>query len=61
SWDNLVMVVSNSVSNNSKLKFRDVIGVILSEEMQRNSIRDSLTSGNALMVESRGRQKNRGK
>ncbi|KAH9307248.1 hypothetical protein KI387_035159, partial [Taxus chinensis] len=61
SWDNLVMVVSNSVSNKSKLKFEDVIGVILSEEMRRKSSRDSSTSRNALTVESRGRQKNRGK
>ena len=33
SWDGLVMVVSNSVSGSSTLKFDDVIGVILSEEM----------------------------
>ena len=33
SWNSLVMVVSNSVPANSKLKFEDVVGVILSEEM----------------------------
>ena len=32
-WDGLVMVVSNSISGSSTLKFDDVIGVILSEEM----------------------------
>ena len=33
SWNSLVMAVSNSVPGNSKLKFEDVVGVILSEEM----------------------------
>ena len=33
SWDGLVMAVSNSVFGSSTLKFDDVIGVILSEEM----------------------------
>ena len=33
SWDGLVMAVSNSVSGSSTLKFDNVIGVILSEEM----------------------------
>ena len=33
SWDGLVMAVSNSVSGSSTLKFDDVIGIILSEEM----------------------------
>ena len=31
SWNSLVMVVSNSVSGSNKLKFDDVIGVIISE------------------------------
>jgi hypothetical protein len=34
SWNSLVMVVSNSVSGTNTLKFDDVVGVILSEEMQ---------------------------
>ena len=59
SWDGLVMAVSNSVSGSSTLKFDDVIGVILSEEMRRKSTGD--TSGNALTVEIRGRQRERGK
>ena len=33
SWDGLVMAVSNFVSRSSTLKFDDVIGVMLSEEM----------------------------
>jgi hypothetical protein len=33
SWDSLVMDVSNSVSVLNTLKFDDVVGVILSEEM----------------------------
>jgi hypothetical protein len=32
-WNGLVMVVSNSVSGSNTLKFDDVVGVILSEEM----------------------------
>ena len=59
SWDGLVMVVSNSIFGSSTLKFDDVIGVILSEEMRRKSTRE--TSGNALTAETRGRQRERGK
>jgi hypothetical protein len=33
SWNGLVMVVSNYVSGSNTLKFDDVVGVILSEEM----------------------------
>jgi hypothetical protein len=33
-WNGLVMVVSNSVSGSNTLKFDDVVGVILSEEMR---------------------------
>ena len=44
SWDGLVMAVSNFVSGSSTLKFDDVIGVILSEEMRRKNT--SETSGN---------------
>ena len=54
------MTVSNSVLANSKLKFEDIVGVILSEEMRRKISGESSTSGNALTVETRGRQKNRG-
>jgi hypothetical protein len=32
-WNSLVMVVSNYVSGSNTLKFNDVVGVILSEEM----------------------------
>jgi hypothetical protein len=33
-WNDLVMVVSNSVSSSNTLKFDDVVGVILSKEMR---------------------------
>jgi hypothetical protein len=59
SWNDLVMVVSNSVSGSNTLKFYDVVGVILSEEMQWK--RTGETSGNVLNMENRGRQKDRGK
>jgi hypothetical protein len=53
------MVVSNSVSGSITLKFDDVVGVILSEEMRLK--RTGETSGNVLNMENRGRQKDRGK
>jgi hypothetical protein len=59
SWSGLVMVVSNSVSGSNTFKFDDVVGVILSEEMRRKKTGE--TSGNALNMENRGRQKDRGK
>jgi hypothetical protein len=37
SWNGLVMAVSNSISGSNTLKFNDVVGVILSEEMRRKS------------------------
>ena len=53
------MVVSNSVTSSNTLKFDDVVGVILSEEMRRKSTCE--TSGNALTIERRGGQNERGK
>jgi hypothetical protein len=53
------MAVSNSVSGSNTLKFYDVVGVILSEEMQWKSTGETL--GNALNMENKGRQKDRGK
>ena len=55
----MVMAVSNFVPSSSTLKFDDVVSVILSEEMRRKSTCE--TSGNALTMESRGRQKERGR
>jgi hypothetical protein len=58
-WNGLVMDVSNSVSGSNTLKFDDVVGVILSEEMRRKITSETL--GNALNMENRGRRKDRGK
>ena len=57
--DSLVMAVSNFVPSSNTLKFDDVVGVILSEEMRRKSTGE--TSGNALTMGSRGRQNERGR
>ena len=59
SWNSLVMVVSNFVPSSNTLKFDDVVGVILSEEMRRKIIGE--TSSNALTMERRGRQNERGR
>jgi hypothetical protein len=59
SWNGLVMVVSNSISSSSTLNFDDIVGVILSEEMRQKNISEA--SGNALTVQKRGRQRERGK
>jgi hypothetical protein len=53
------MAVSNSISSSNTLKFDDVVGVIHSEKMRQKSIGE--TSGNALNMKHRGRQKDRGK
>jgi len=52
------MVLSNYVSNSNTLKFDDVVGVILSEEIRRKDTSDTL--GNSLIVENRGKQRERG-
>jgi hypothetical protein len=58
-WNDLVMAVSNSIFGSNTLKFDDVVGVILSEEMRQKNTGE--TSGDALNMENRGRQKDRGK
>jgi hypothetical protein len=58
-WNGLVMDVSKSISSSNTLKCDDVVGVILSEEMQQKSIGE--TSSNALNMENKKRQKDRGK
>eukprot|EP00253_Pinus_taeda_P016321 PITA_16321 len=55
----LLMAISNFVYGSSTLKFDDVIGAILSEEMRRKSSGE--TSGNALTAKTRGRKMERGK
>jgi hypothetical protein len=59
SWNGLVMAVSKSVSGLNTLKIDDVVGVILNEEMRWKITGE--TSGNALNMENRGRQKDREK
>eukprot|EP00253_Pinus_taeda_P020118 PITA_20118 len=59
SWNVLVMEISNFVSRSSTLKFDDVVGAILSEEMRWKSFGE--TSGNALTAETMGRKMERGK
>ena len=59
SRNSLVMVVTNFVLSSNTLKLDDVVGVILDEEMRRKST--GKTSSNALTMESRGRQKERGR
>ena len=51
SWNGLVMAISSSISGSSTLKFDDVVGAILSEEMRREISGE--TSGNSLSAESR--------
>ena len=53
------MVVSNFIAVTNTLKFDDVVGVLLSKEMQRKSACE--TSSTALTMNTRGRQKERGK
>jgi hypothetical protein len=53
------MVESISVSGSNALKFDDVVGVILSEEMQWKITCEA--SGNVLTVKNKGRQNDRGK
>ena len=53
------MAISNSVFGSSTLRFDDVVGAILSEEMRRKSSGETL--GNDLSAESRGRRMERGK
>ena len=53
------MCNSNSISGSNALKFDDVVCVILSKEICQKSTNE--TSGNALNMERRGRQKDRDK
>ena len=48
-WNGLVMDVSKFVLGSNTLKFDDVVGVILSEEMRRKNIGE--TSHNTLTME----------
>ena len=55
----MVIAVSNYVPSSNTLKFDDAVSVILSKEMRRKITGE--TSGNALTMESRGRQNERGR
>jgi hypothetical protein len=57
-WNGFFMVVNDFVSSSNTLNFDDVVGAILSREMQRKSIGE--TSGNDLTAKNRGRQRERG-
>jgi len=58
-WNDLVMAISNSLYGSNALKFDDIVGVILSEEMRKKSIGE--TSGNELNMENKGRKNERGR
>ena len=47
-WNRFFMVVSNSIPSLGSLKFDDVVGVILSEEMRRKNTGE--TSRNTLTM-----------
>jgi len=60
SWESLVMVaVSNSVLGGVDLKFDDVVGVLLSEEMRRRS--STGASSSTMPMQNRGRSKEKSK
>jgi hypothetical protein len=58
-WNGLVMVVSNSIFGSNTLKFDDVVGVIVKKEIRWKIIGE--TSSNTLILENKGRQRERGK
>ena len=58
-WNGLVMVVGKSIFGLNTLKLDDVASVIPIKEMQIKSLGETL--GNALTMESRGRQMKRGR
>lgn len=51
SWNSLVMVVSNSDSYFSKLKFDDVVGIIPCEDMRQKTTGE--TSSTTLTIENK--------
>ena len=59
SWNRMVMMVINFVFDSNTLKFDDVVGVILSEEIRRKISSSTSTSSSVLNAESRGRSKER--
>jgi hypothetical protein len=58
-WNGLDIVVSNSISSSNTLKFDDVVGAILGEEMRQKITGETL--GNVLNMENKGRQTDKGR
>ncbi len=55
------MAISISFLGSNTLKFDEVVGVILSNEMRRRSTNETSTSGSTLNVKNRRRIKEKGK
>jgi hypothetical protein len=60
-WNSLVVIVSNFLFGSNTLKFDDVVGAILNEEIHRKRLGSTPTSRSVLNVEIMGRTKERGK
>ena len=57
-WEAMRMAVSNSTGK-EKLKYNDIRDLILAEEIRRKDVGESLESGSALNLETRGRGNDR--
>ena len=58
SWEAMRMTVSNSTGK-EKLKYNDIRDLILAEEIRRRDVGETLGSGSALNLETRGRGNDR--
>ena len=58
SWEAIRMTVSNSTGK-EKLKYNDIRDLILAEEIRRRDAGETLGSGSALNVETRGKGNNK--
>ena len=58
SWEAMRMAVSNSIGK-EKLKYNDIQDLILAEEIRRRDAGETLGSGSALNLETRGRGNDR--
>ena len=57
-WEAMRMAVSNSTGK-EKLKYNDIRNLILAKEIRRKDVGESLGSGSALNLETRGRGNDR--